>query len=243
MQFFRSSKYIGLIVVLLGMANRAPAAIIAPPAPDFKIMMQVGTGSAYPIIPDSVTPIADGDKWKYQIDGTYSQHGYEMTMSFTIEPDPSVFGNVSLRNTTASTQDYIFTFTLPVSPIPAPSQLNGSMAIAGTADATAGAISSTSPDAVYSALIDGATVKTIAPHPFSLGIAALGSSVFTDGFGLPTPIAGPAVATDIGIKLHFNVTPGDLAGITSQFTASPVPEPTALLGLAIGGLVLSRRRK
>ena len=242
MRVLGSARYIAAILVLLGIADFVRAAIIAPPPPDFKIMMQVvGSTGSYPITPDSVTAIPDGDKWKYQVDGTYNQHGYEMTMSFTIEPDPSVFGNVSLRNTTASTQDYIFTFTLPVSPIAFPSQLNGSMAIAATADSTAGAISSTAPDAVYSALIDGATVKKIADNPFSLIIPAFNSTAFAGTF--PSDTLGQAVNSDIGIKLHFNVTPGDQAGVTSQFTANAIPEPASMLGLALGGLVLARRRK
>jgi hypothetical protein len=104
-------------------------------------------------------------------------------------------------------------------------------------------VSTVSPDPIYSALIDGSTVKTLLNHPFTLPVPAFDSNVATAKFGLPIPDPGGAVNTSIGIKLHFNVTPGDQAGITSQFTANPVPEPTALMGLAIAGLALARRRK
>ena len=239
-----SARYIAAVLVLLGIANLARAAIIAPPAPDFKIMMQVvGSTGSYPIVPDSVTPIPNGDKWKYQVDGHYVQHGYDMTLSFTIDPDPTITGNVAITNVTAAPQDYLFTFNLPVSPGFNPSQLNGSVGVTATADSTAGAVATTSPDPLYTALIDNVGVKTLLNNPFSLPVAAFDSNVTTAKFGLPVPDAGGAVNSSIGIKLHFNVTPGDQAGVTSQFTANPVPEPTALLGLAIAGVALVRRRK
>jgi hypothetical protein len=225
------------------MAGSLSAAIIAPPNPPaIKMMMQVGSGEPYPLV-GVVTPIPDGDKWKYQINGNYNQHGYEMTLDFVVEPDPSVFGNVTLRNVTAITQDFTFSFSLPVSPGFNPSLMNGSVGLTTTADATAAVVGSTAPDPIYAALIDGTTVKKLLDNPFALPAASFDSASTNANFGLPVAVAGGAVTTDIGIRLHFNVTPGDQAGITSQFTVNPVPEPTALLGLAIGGLVLARRRK
>ena len=244
MRFYRSARYIAAILVLLGIADFVRAAIIAPPPPDFKIMMQVvGSTGSYPIVPDSVTPIANGDKWKYQVDGHYVQHGYDMTLHFVIDPDPTITGNAVITNTTPLNQDYLLTFNLPVSPAFNPSLLNGSIGVTATADSTAGAVATTAPDPIYTALIDGVSVKTLLNNPFSLPVAAFDSNVTTAKFGIPVPDAGGAVNSSIGIKLHFNVTPGDQAGITSQFTANPVPEPTALLGLAIAGMALARRRK
>ena len=64
MQLFRSSKYIALILVLLGISSFASAAIIAP---NFDLKMQVGTTAAYGL-DATVTPIEDGGKNYYDYD-------------------------------------------------------------------------------------------------------------------------------------------------------------------------------
>jgi len=243
MQLLRACKYIAAFLVLLGMASFASAAIIAPDAPAFSMLMQVGTGAPYSLDGATVTPVQDGDKWKYQIDANYNQHGYAMAVHFVIEPDPTITGNVAITNLTAISQSYSLSFTLPVVPPFNPSQLNGSVGLTTTSDSTAGTVATVAPNALYTALIDGSSVHTLMNNPFSLSAPAFDSAVATDKFGIPSPIAGGAVNTSIGINLRFSVTPGDQAGITSQFTANPVPEPTVLLGLAVGGLVLARRRK
>ena len=239
MRALRNLRYIAATVVVFAMAGFGRAAIIAP---DIQMMMQVGSAAPYGLN-GTVTPFEDGGKTKYQVDGTYDQHGYHMTVHFVVDPDPTITGNVAITNLTTLPQDYTFSFNLPVSPGFNPSQLNGSVGVTATADSTAGAVTSVSPDPVYTALIDNVSVKTLLNNPFSLPVAAFDSNVTTAKFGLPIPDVGGAVNSSIGIKLHFNLTPGDQAGISSQFTANPVPEPTALMGLAIGGLLLARRRK
>ena len=47
--------------------------------------------------------------------------------------------------------------------------------------------------------------------------------------------AGPNALTSIGIEHQFSLTPGDRATFTSFFNVQPVPEPTSLSLLAIGG--------
>ncbi|HEV8378888.1 MAG TPA: PEP-CTERM sorting domain-containing protein [Tepidisphaeraceae bacterium] len=243
MRFFRSSnKYVALILVLLGMASVASAAIIAPEPPNIQFTMKLGDGVPYGL-PATITPVQVGDKWRYEVDGSYNQHGYEMTLHFVIDPDPSVSGNIVVKNNLPTTQTFTLSNVTPVGVPFNPSLLNGSVGVTLTSDDTAGTVATAAPDAIYTALIDGIPVKTLLNHPFSLSAPAFDSAVATDRFGIPIPEAGGAVNATIGINLKFTLTPGDQVGITSQFTANPVPEPTTLLGLAIGGLALVRRRK
>jgi hypothetical protein len=241
----RNYKYIASALIVLGIVGFAKAAIIAPDAPPFTITMHSDTAGSYSVPIGSVTPIANGDNWKYQIEGAYSRGGYDVTYSFVIDPDPSVFGNVIFKNNNTTTGDYTMTFTLPVSPGFNPSLLSGSVGVTVTNDSNGTATAATvGNDPIYRALIDGNTVKTLMNPPSSVTATFPNdSATASDRFGIPVPDAGGAVNSSIAIVLHTSLTGGDQVGITSNFTANPVPEPTALLGLAIGGMVLARRRK
>src|SRR4051812_30631331 len=131
MAFSRFSKYIASGVVLgLGFAATASAALVvadAPPPPNFSITMKSATTGQYNVPIGSITPIANGDTWNYQIDGAYTRGGYEVTYSFLIDPDPSVFGNIVFKNVSAVTGDYTMDFNLSVSPGFNPSKLSGSV--------------------------------------------------------------------------------------------------------------------
>ena len=127
MHYFRSSRYI-VLVLILGIAAFAKAAIIAPDPPAFTLQMHSNIGT-YDVPIGSITPIPNGDTWKYEIDGAYSRGGYDVTYSFTIDPDPSIVGNFSIRNNTTSLGDYTMSFNLPVNPGFNPSQLSGSVGV------------------------------------------------------------------------------------------------------------------
>ena len=242
---FRSIKWIMVVAVLLGMATFARAAIIAPDPPAFTMTMHSNTAGTYAVPIGSVTPIPNGDKWQYQIDGAYSRGGYDVTYSFTIDPDPSVFGFFAVRNNTASLGDYSMTFTLPVSPGFTPSLLSGSVGVTVTNDSNGTATAATvAPDPIYRALIDGTSVKTLMNHPSSVtALLPNDSATASDRFGIPAPDPGGAVNSSISIILHASLTAGDQVAITSNFTANPFPEPTSLLGLTFGGLALLHRRR
>src|SRR5256885_1466327 len=96
----RFSKYIALSL-FLGFAGSASAALVvadAPPPPDYHFTMRISDGVDIPMY-GSVTAIANGDKWKYQVNGYYDIDGSHVTYSVMIDPDPSIVASVNVTNT------------------------------------------------------------------------------------------------------------------------------------------------
>jgi hypothetical protein len=131
------------------------------------------------------------------------------------------------------------TFTLPVLPIGPSSLIGGSVGGAvldGELDGVGG-IGTATPDALYTALIDGMPVATLHADPFAVpGPAVPGNFAFAGeakniaaaSFGLPGPaLPGPAVASSIGIRLKFTLASHDVTEITSLFVADCLPSPTS----------------
>jgi hypothetical protein len=159
--------------------------------------------------------------------------------------DPFVTNNLNVTNTTASTQIFTVTVTSPSVPQGAPTGISGSIALALTNGPGASAtLSSNSPSAVYTALIDGSSTQTLFNDPFSLSCAgAACSNSNNTSFGIPTPLSGPAVSSSIGITITFTLSPGASAGVTSAFDVVPEPTTFALVGAGILGLVAARKAR
>jgi hypothetical protein len=158
--------------------------------------------------------------------------------------DPFVLNNLLVTNTTATTQIYSVTVSLPTS-FGAPNLISGNITTSvidgGDGSAT---VSTVSGQPIYKAQIDFNPVAggTLQNDPFSITTST--SSAQSASFG-PTLSAIP-VNSNIGIAVTFQLTPGDTASILSRFNVvSPVPEPSSLvlagLAAAFGFVVIGRR--
>jgi hypothetical protein len=151
------------------------------------------------------------------------------------EADPLVYNNILVSNTSGGTQTYQFDITLPTTWDAGPIRGSIDTSVIGT-DATLMAPMNGS---VYSARIDGVSVKTLQDSPFALGTSQSATSQ-SDSFGFePNAIA---VASDIGIRLTFTLSDGATAAIISDFEVIPEPASAALIALVCGGGLFIRKR-
>ena len=157
----------------------------------------------------------------------------------SFDADPLIYNNVLVVNNTGVNQIYTVGVTLPTT-FGSPSQIRGS--IATSVIGTSATISSVVPFSIYSAQIDGVTVRTLQDNPFSLSTpAGAASAVASYGY----EFNAVPVTSNFGILLRFQLTPGDSASILSDFEIIAVPEPSsfALVGLGLLGIVARARRK
>ena len=214
--------------------------------------MYIGAGGDHIYLSD----LEEGEHYSYTgsdngYGGTYlllapvvdAEGAYEITAwESEFDTDPFVTNNLSVTNTSGSAQSFVFTVTSPVAPPLGSTTMDGSIGITITNTLGAVTLSSTSPNAVYIARLDGASVQTLFNDPYSLTCGtAFCSTTQNTSFG---PVAGPGVTTNMGIDIRFTLSPGDSATITSVFNIVSAPEPAtaALLALGLLALVAHRRR-
>lgn len=178
--------------------------------------------------------------------------------SLVLDPDPSVLAITAITNTSAVTQTFVISVTLPIAPaFGAPSLIQGSISgsvtdtssVTGLGTVGAASVAAVSGGSIYTALIDGGSVRTLLDDPFSVSVGVNNGSatVGPADFGIPVRESkAVATTTDIGITLRFALSAGDSASFTSVFDVIPVPEPSVALLLG-GGLAalagLRGRRK
>ena len=188
------------------------------------------------------TPNGD-DTFHYQ--GMWSDMGWEASIDITVDADPFTDAAVSIKNTSGSTQTYIFTVTLPVSP-----QLIGATVHGGSVAATltdsnfdGSATMAMVDQAMYVGLIDGvSTLSLLPPSVGSLVVTVAGDSTSANANdGLPGPtLASGSVLNTISIQHKFTLTDGDRGQFNSFFVVTPEPLTVMLLGL--GGLFIRKRK-
>lgn len=162
--------------------------------------------------------------------------------TITADSDPFVDANLSLTNTSGSTQTFVMTVTEPAS-IPAPAGSEASVGVTVTADdsATLGHDGST---ALYTAFVDGLPFETLLPLDSSLTTSATATD--SDSFGQTPPFSEPVpagVSSSIGARFEFTLTPGDQASFTSRFEVVPEPATAILCLSGLTGLAIVGRRR
>lgn len=181
----------------------------------------------------------DGKKWKLKTSDTFTgvwMGSADVTIQeIEFDPDPIIYNNILVSNNSGGTQTYQFLLTLPTTWDAGP--------IRGSIDTSLigqnALLTAPMGGSVYSALIDGVSVKTLQDAPFALATGQSATSQ-SDQFGFePNAIA---VATDIGIRLTFTLSNGATAAIISDFEVIPEPASAALIALVCGGGLFIRKR-
>jgi hypothetical protein len=174
-----------------------------------------------------IDPKTISGAWMGSADVTFQELNFD--------PDPIVYNNLLVSNTSGGTQTYVFNITLPTAWPGGP--------IRGSIDTSVigpnALLQAPMGGSVYSAQIDGVTVKTLQDSPFALGTSQSATSQ-SDSFGFEPN--GIAVASDIGIQLTFTLSAGATAAIISDFEVIPEPASAALIGLVCGGGLFIRKR-
>lgn len=154
-----------------------------------------------------------------------------------------VVSNFAFNNNTGATNNFIIGVTAATGSMGAPTGISGSVSgslLSGNPGSSTATMSTFGGNSIYNAKMDGVVVGTLLDDPFSL------STMFTTGFGpaefgIPTPDVGPALVGLIGIDHMFRLTNGDGVTFSSAFVVVPTPGAAGLL--AMGGLLMLRRRR
>jgi hypothetical protein len=218
----------------------------AAPVVDFTLTRDDGSN---PVSTWSQSPTGTGPGPVYNFDYDVSSTGWDFEWTVSADPDPIVTSNLVVTNVSAVPQTFTSLVVLPITAIPGATLIGGSISGSvtdGNGGGTGASLDTVAGSALYTALIDGVVADTLYAHPFSATV--VGNFQSTDipdaDFGTPIPSqAGPAALTDIAIQLKFKLSPGDSASFTSVFVVEPVPEPTAITLLGLGGLALLARRR
>lgn len=238
-------SFSAVVLLCTGLAGVSSAAPVSPVSLDIAVDgVPMGTYDETQI---GCTPGA-GESFTCAGSGSFGgQYGMSMTWNMTFDADPVINGVTAVTNLSGSPQQFTLIFTLPTTV--APASLMGGGLQGGVTDNTGdgATISAPAGSALYTALIDSVlTQQTLYADPFSYNEpnAFQNSNFPAQNWGTPIPSApGPAVTTNIRIRLDFVLTGNDSASITSNFVVVPVPEPAPALMLALGLLALAARRK
>lgn len=186
--------------------------------------------------------------WGYVLTGPVAGDDWTIdSWSSVYDVDPFVTNNAVLTNNSAVAQTFIISAAIPIPAFNYDRAVFSSVGVTATDSNGNGPVSVTSLS-LFEGQVNGVGVLSLldpvsltqancSPFPNTPGCTATTS----DGIVLQALPAG--VATVIGIKLQFTLSPGDSIGITSRFEIIPEPTTFLLLGMGVTGLALARRRR
>lgn len=177
--------------------------------------------------------------------------GWEIDYGFTYDTAQTstngpvtAFLDFGLTNNTGADDTFTVVASVPLLQALANTSVTGSVEGGLTdADFANGAtLTSNGLNPIYSGLVDGGSALDLLTGGFSTSIG-FGSTTIGPDNGAA---AGPAIAmTDIGIVITFDLTAGDSANFTAEFTiiGDKIPAPGALALFGLAGLAGTRRRR
>lgn len=169
--------------------------------------------------------------------------------SAQLKEDPFVTNNINVTNTSGSNQVFIATVLLPIPAFDYDRVINSSVGITVTDSNGDGSLllDEDGGTPIYQGTVDGSSLLDLTPGAVPLTLADCSPSVAgcsaDDADGTPLLMVPAGTATEIGIILRFELSPGDSAGITSRFEIVPEPGTALLLGLGLASLSVGRRRR
>jgi hypothetical protein len=162
--------------------------------------------------------------------------------------DPFTNLNFAVTNNAAVPLLFTVSVTLPIVP-QLPATLHGGSTGGTLTDANfngSATVATSGGLPYYQGQIDGATVLSIYPDPYSLSVAFPGQSINVPAVnaGLPGPtLPSGGASTTIGIINRFTLTPGDTFSGSSFFVVLAVPEPSTLVLLVMACALAAGRRR